>query len=68
VIVEDLVDERLAGHGGCRYSAPPQPIAEARDLVRLVLGRDAAPADRGPWRRAIAGGQRVVTLDQSTET
>jgi L-alanine-DL-glutamate epimerase-like enolase superfamily enzyme len=63
VIVEDVIDERLAGHGGCRYSAPAQPLAQARELIRLVLGSDAAPADRGPWRRTIAGGQRVVRLE-----
>jgi hypothetical protein len=68
VTVEDRVDEGLAGHGGCRYMAPPQPMARARDLVRLMFGRGVGPADHGPWRRAIAGGQRIVRLDPSVET
>jgi hypothetical protein len=67
VIVEDRVDENLIGHGGCRYIAPPQPIAESRNLVRLVLGRAPAPADWGPWRRAVAGGQRIVAWQDFTD-
>jgi hypothetical protein len=54
VIVEDRVDENLVDHGVCRYIAPRQPIAEAWELVRLMLGT-AAPVGNGPWRRGIAG-------------
>jgi hypothetical protein len=62
VTVEDRVDERLAAQGARRYTAPAQPIADARTLVRLLLGGATIPAGRGPWRRAIAGGQRVITM------
>jgi hypothetical protein len=55
VIIEDRVDEGLAGHGGHRYMGPPQRITDARELVRIVLGATAPPAGLGPWRRAIAG-------------
>jgi hypothetical protein len=60
VIIEDRVDEGLAGYAGNCYMGPPQRISDARELVRIVLG--APPAGPGPWRRAIAGGQRMVAL------
>jgi hypothetical protein len=62
VIIEDRVDEGLAGHGGNRYMGPPQRITDAREPVRIVLGAPAPPAGLGPWRRAIAGGQRMIAF------
>jgi hypothetical protein len=72
VIVEDLIDERLAGHGGCRYTAPPQPIAEARDLVRpcsvasplqLIRDRGAARSPEASVSFRYANSRRVIGSD-----
>jgi hypothetical protein len=37
-------------------------MTDAWTLVRLLLGTATIPAGRGPWRRAIAGGKRVITM------
>ncbi|WP_354700764.1 hypothetical protein DSM112329_01051 [Paraconexibacter sp. AEG42_29] len=40
----------------------PLDERDARLLAALLLGRDATPADDGPWRGAVAGGTRTVQL------
>jgi len=63
VQVSDSVNERLAGHTGCKYTSPPHTHEQALQLVRLLLGGpQQLPNTGGPWHIAIAGGQRTVTL------
>jgi hypothetical protein len=67
VRVEDRVNANLVGHGGCAYTSPPQPRAQALALVRVLLGR--APGDLGTvhqWTAPIAGGRRKVELIPAT--
>jgi len=61
VHIVDVVDDRLAGHRGCSYTSPPQPAPAALELVR-ALGCCTQPAGEGPWRMAIAGGRRAITV------
>ncbi len=64
VRVEDHVAERLSGHEGCRYVSPPQTHGHALALVGVLVGCPAQEIDRyGPWRSAIAGGQRTISLE-----
>lgn len=44
------------------------PLAEpdAHALAGLLLNRGDEPLDGGPWRCAIAGGTRTVTLSRLT--
>lgn len=45
----------------CTFGPLPEP--QARDLAALLLQRTDAPGNGGgPWRLAIAGGIRVVSL------
>jgi hypothetical protein len=63
VLVTDLITHGLVnGDGdGRRYESPPQTEQQARSLLAVLLG--AAHRDHsGPWRRAIAGGQRIIEL------
>jgi hypothetical protein len=64
--VTDSVDERIAGHGGCAYASPPQPLGEAITLAGMLLGGPVAAAGDG-WTRvvAIAGGRRTLTLERA---
>ncbi len=63
VRVEDHVAQGLSGHEGCRYVSPPQARRHALALVRVLMGCPAQPIDgHGPWRSAIAGGQRTISL------
>jgi hypothetical protein len=62
VEVADHVTPALVSDGGARtYISPPQPEEHARSLVAIVLGHPPGN-ERGPWRLAIAGGQRTVEL------
>jgi hypothetical protein len=42
------------------------PLAEpdARTLAAMLLNRNDEPPEDGPWRSAIAGGVRVVSLER----
>jgi hypothetical protein len=62
VIVTDQVLPELAKQP-TRYVSVPQPPEQARALVRVLLGLREAPSGPGPWRRARAGGQRIVRLE-----
>ena len=61
VLVTDQLTPGLAG-GDCRhYESPPHTQPQARALLAILVG--AATAEQpGPWRQAIAGGQRIVEL------
>jgi len=68
VEVNDTCAEPLVGHTGCTYASPPQPAGQAIALVRALLGcpqRLLDPAQT-PWRCAIAGGQRTISLHAAT--
>ncbi len=68
VEVNDTCTEPLVGHTGCTYASPPQPAGQAIALVRALLGcpqRLLDPA-QAPWRCAIAGGQRTISLHAAT--
>jgi hypothetical protein len=66
--VQDEINDTLAGHDGCRYVSPPQPLKHARTLACLLLGQPDPDSDdqNEPvvrWRRPIAGGRRTVTIN-----
>ena len=64
VEVDDHCQPQLVGHSGCSYASPPQPAVQALALVRALLGcpqYELRVAD-GPWRCAIAGGNRTIRL------
>jgi hypothetical protein len=68
VSVRDAVNTELAEHTGRAYVSPPQAREQALALVALLVGGSAvAPTGDGRWTRAIAGGQRTITL-ASVET
>jgi hypothetical protein len=50
------------------YQSPPQTENQARALIALLTGTPSGPPGRGPWRRPIAGGQRIIELASETET
>ena len=64
VEVEDRRNEGLAGYGGTAYVSPAQPRAQALALIHILLGRPAGEIELadGPWRLAIAGGNRVIKV------
>ncbi len=69
VRVEDRVAHPLAGHEDCRYMSPPQARPHALALVRALMACPAPEIDgHGPWRSAIAGGQRTISLQQHNPT
>jgi hypothetical protein len=61
VLVTDQVAHDLVGGDGRRYESPPQPEQQARSLVAVLVGAEDGD-HHGPWRRAIAGGQRIIEL------
>jgi hypothetical protein len=64
VRVEDTIEPTLTEQAGGHYQSPPQTHEQAMALVRLVLGR-VPDADRAKqWTAAIAGGRRVVTVNE----
>jgi hypothetical protein len=58
--VSDQRAEALTGRGGETYTSPPQTEQQARQLAELLAG--ATVDGPGPWRHAIAGGQRTIGL------
>ncbi len=65
--VTDVQLPSLVNGAGTHYESPPHSDDEARALLRVLL-RDARRAgDPGPWRQAIAGGQRFVELRRVRE-
>ena len=61
VLVTDHITPGLATGDGRRYESPPQTEQEARSLLAVLVGAEQRN-HRGPWRQAIAGGQRIVEL------
>jgi hypothetical protein len=64
VIVEEQIEPRLACRAPCFYISPPQLRPSALALVRLLLGRPTQEIGTGPWRTAIAGGERAIRLQR----
>ena len=52
--------------GGDERTLRVGPLAEpeARALATLLLNRNEEPPADGPWRCAVAGGVRVVSLER----
>ena len=46
---------------GRHYESPPQSEQQARSLVAVLVGAEIGD-HCGPWRQAIAGGQRIIEL------
>ena len=68
VRVADVVDERIAGHGGGTYTSSAQPLRDALALAGLLLGGPVSASDGDGCTRAvaIAGGRRTVTLQRAS--
>jgi hypothetical protein len=63
VHVTDRVHPQLSGRRPADYASPPQPHADALELVALLLGAHQRPAGSAThWTRPIAGGKRTITL------
>jgi hypothetical protein len=69
VCVEDRRNAALTGSAGGTYASPPHTLDHAHELVAVLLDAPGAPLDGlGPWRRAVAGGERTVRLVPSSES
>ncbi len=63
VEVEDRRNAQLTGSTGGTYRSPAHSLAHAHQLVAVLLDFPGFPIEgEGPWRRAVPGGERVVTL------
>jgi hypothetical protein len=56
------IEERRQGGG--ELTVGPLEEETARALTALLLGRLDPPHGPGPWRCAVAGGSRTVTMTQ----
>ena len=65
VRVSERRSPALAGVGDCGYESPPHDAEHARDLLRVLLGRDPEQ-DRTRWTSPLAGGTRYVELVADT--
>jgi hypothetical protein len=64
VRVSDNCYEPLAGRDGGSYQSPPQPLADARALVALLIGRNHhEQIEEGEIAVPIAGGRRTISLE-----
>ena len=61
VLVTDQITPGLANGDGCHYESPPQTEQQARSLLAVLVGAELRD-HCGPWRQAIAGGQRIIEL------
>lgn len=64
VIVTDHRNATLTGASAVSYESPPHREADARKLVELLSA--GAASGEGPWRHAIAGGQRTIELRRTS--
>ncbi|HKE81432.1 MAG TPA: hypothetical protein VKB54_19090 [Solirubrobacteraceae bacterium] len=58
-----IVERRGGAERTLRVGPLPEP--EARALAAMLLNRNDDPPADGPWRCAVAGGVRVVSLERS---
>jgi hypothetical protein len=61
VLVTDQITHGLVNGDGGHYESPPQTEQQARSLVAVLVGAELRD-HCGPWRQAIAGGQRIIEL------
>ena len=63
VEVSDRRNAQLTGSGGGTYRSPAHTLEHAHQLVAVLLDFPGfAIEGEGPWRRAVPGGERVVSL------
>ena len=63
VLVTDHITPGLVNSDGRHYESPPQTEQQARSLLAVLIGAEHRDRDHcGPWRQAIAGGQRIIEL------
>jgi hypothetical protein len=63
VQLEERRSTQLTGRPGLSYQSPPHALEHAHQLASALL--DCPPEQihgEGPWSRAIAGGERTVTI------
>ena len=61
ILVTDQLTPGLAEGHSRQYESPPQTEEQARELLSILVG-PRTHDQPGPWRQAIAGGQRLVEL------
>jgi hypothetical protein len=61
VLVTDHTTHGLVNSDGRHYESPPQTEQQARSLLAVLVGAEHGE-HCGPWRQAIAGGQRIIEL------
>ena len=61
VLVTDHITRGLVNGDERHYESPPQTEQQARSLLAVLVGAELLD-HRGPWRQAIAGGQRIIEL------
>ena len=61
VLVTDHITPGLVNGDERHYESPPQTEQQARSLLAVLVGAELRD-HRGPWRHAIAGGQRIIEL------
>jgi hypothetical protein len=62
VIVTEHRTRGLVDSDGTTYISPPQTEEQARSLIALLAG--GTTGLRGPWRKPVAGGQRLIKLER----
>jgi hypothetical protein len=60
VLITDHITPGLAAGDGRHYESPPHTEQQARSLLAVLVGAERDHG--GPWRQAIAGGQRIIEL------
>jgi hypothetical protein len=61
VLVTDHITPGLVSGDDRHYESPPQTEQQARSLLAVLVGAELRD-HHGPWRHAIAGGQRIIEL------
>ena len=63
VEVSDRRNAQLTGSAGGTYRSPAHSLEHAHELVAVLLDFPGYEIEgEGPWRRAVPGGERVVSL------
>jgi hypothetical protein len=64
VVITDHVTQAVVDSAVPRsYTSPAQSEQQARSLIGVLLGA-AGLQGPGPWTHAVAGGRRVIELDE----
>jgi len=67
MVVSERRNDALTSRSAVDYQSPPHDELAARALIELLGGGGTPPDGPGPWRQAIAGGQRTIELRSMTE-